>query len=129
MAADAPADATGSDPVLARPRLTLTLLLAGSCLPILGAVLIAPVLPKLQDHFATVSGVDALAPMALTIPALSLAIMAPFAGAIIDRLGRHRLLVIATLLYAIVGTAPSGSTHYPRSSPAAPWSASPNPPS
>ncbi|GAA2086688.1 MFS transporter [Kitasatospora saccharophila] len=99
-------DAPAPGPVLARPRLTLTLLLAGSCLPILGAVLIAPVLPKLQDHFATVSGVDALAPMALTIPALSLAIMAPFAGAIIDRLGRHRLLVIATLLYAIVGTAP-----------------------
>ncbi|MFC8721865.1 MFS transporter, partial [Kitasatospora sp. NPDC057198] len=80
--------------------------MAGSCLPILGAVLIAPVIPDLQDHFASVSGVDALAPVALTIPALSLAIMAPFAGAIIDRLGRHRLLVIATVLYAIVGTAP-----------------------
>ncbi|WP_436969654.1 MFS transporter [Kitasatospora cineracea] len=101
--ADAP---VGPDPVLARPRLTLTLLMAGSCLPILGAVLIAPVVPKLQDHFADVSGVDALAPMALTVPALSLAVMAPFAGAIIDRLGRHRLLVIATVLYAIVGTAP-----------------------
>ncbi|RKE23027.1 MFS transporter [Streptomyces sp. TLI_171] len=90
----------------ARPGLTAVLLMAGSCLPILGAVLIAPVLPKLQDHFAGTSGVDALAPMALTVPALSLAIMAPFAGAIIDRLGRHRLLVIATVLYAIVGTAP-----------------------
>ncbi len=100
------ADVPAPDPVLARPRLTLTLLMAGSCLPILGAVLIAPVLPKLQDHFAAVSGVDALAPMALTVPALSLAVMAPFAGAIIDRLGRHRLLVVATVLYAIVGTAP-----------------------
>nr|WP_285736984.1 MFS transporter [Kitasatospora phosalacinea] len=80
--------------------------MAGSCLPVLGAVLIAPVVPKLQEHFASVSGVDALAPMALTVPALSLAVMAPFAGAIIDRLGRHRLLVVATVLYAVVGTAP-----------------------
>ncbi|MEV7003781.1 fumarylacetoacetate hydrolase family protein [Streptomyces sp. NPDC093982] len=34
--------------------LRVTLLMAGSCLPILGAVLIAPVLPKMQDHFASV---------------------------------------------------------------------------
>lgn len=87
-------------------RLRITLLMAGSCLPILGAVLIAPVLPQMQDHFADVPGVDALVPMALTIPALSLALLAPFAGVIVDRLGRKRLLVIATVLYAILGTAP-----------------------
>ncbi|MFJ1754848.1 MFS transporter [Kitasatospora sp. NPDC088134] len=105
-AAAAAGPAEDAPVALARPRLTAVLLMAGSCLPILGAVLIAPVLPKLQDHFAATPGADALAPMALTIPALSLAVMAPFAGAIIDRLGRHRLLVIATVLYAIVGTAP-----------------------
>lgn len=33
--------------------LRVTLLMAGSCLPILGAVLIAPVLPKMQDHFVS----------------------------------------------------------------------------
>nr|WP_244305708.1 MFS transporter [Kitasatospora cheerisanensis] len=80
--------------------------MAGSCLPILGAVLIAPVLPKLQDHFAATPGADVLAPMALTVPALALGVMAPFAGVLVDRLGRHRLLVVATVLYAIVGTAP-----------------------
>ncbi|WP_330262172.1 MFS transporter [Streptomyces griseorubiginosus] len=87
-------------------RLRLTLLMAGSCLPILGAVLIAPVLPQMQAHFADVPGVDALVPMALTIPALSLALLAPFAGVIVDRLGRKRLLVVSTVLYAILGTAP-----------------------
>ncbi|UUU20276.1 MFS transporter [Streptomyces sp. DSM 40750] len=87
-------------------RLRLTLLMAGSCLPVLGAVLIAPVLPQMHDHFANVPGVDALVPMALTIPALSLALLAPFAGVIVDKLGRKRLLVIATVLYAILGTAP-----------------------
>ncbi|WP_406333973.1 MFS transporter [Streptomyces sp. NBC_00203] len=86
--------------------LRVTLLMAGSCLPILGAVLIAPVLPKLQDHFASVPGAKALVPLALTVPALALALLAPFAGVIVDRLGRKRLLIVATLLYAVFGTAP-----------------------
>ncbi|WP_406441608.1 MFS transporter [Streptomyces sp. NBC_00631] len=86
--------------------LRVTLLMAGSCLPILGAVLIAPVLPKMQDHFASVPGAKALVPLALTVPALSLALLAPFAGVIVDRLGRKRLLILATLLYAVFGTAP-----------------------
>ncbi|GGR96387.1 MFS transporter [Streptomyces humidus] len=100
---DAPPEQTVSGP---GHRLRLTLLMAGACLPILGAVLIAPVLPQMQDHFADVPGVDALVPMALTIPALSLALLAPFAGVLVDRLGRKRLLVVATTLYAVLGTAP-----------------------
>ncbi|MET8080922.1 MFS transporter [Streptomyces sp. NPDC005303] len=86
--------------------LRVTLLMAGSCLPILGAVLIAPVLPKMQDHFASVPGAKALVPLALTVPALSPTLLAPFAGVIVDRLGRKRLLIVATLLYAVFGTAP-----------------------
>jgi len=80
--------------------------MAGACLPILGAVLIAPVLPQMHDHFADVPGVDVLVPMALTIPALSLALLAPFAGVLVDRLGRKGLLVTATVVYAILGTTP-----------------------
>lgn len=86
--------------------LRVTLLMAGSCLPILGAVLIAPVLPKMQDHFASVPGAKALVPLALTVPALSLALLAAFAGAVVDRLGRKRLLIVAILVYAVFGTAP-----------------------
>ncbi|MFD7936614.1 MFS transporter [Streptomyces sp. NPDC059755] len=100
---DAPAERPAAGAV---HRLRLTLLMAGSCLPILGAVLIAPVLPRMRDHFAGTPGVEALVPMALTIPALSLALLAPFAGIVVDRLGRKRLLVIATALYAVVGTSP-----------------------
>ncbi|MFI0515676.1 MFS transporter [Streptomyces sp. WSLK1-5] len=86
--------------------LRVTLLMAGSCLPILGAVLIAPVLPKMQDHFASVPGAKALVPLALTVPALALALLAPFAGVLVDRLGRKRLLVVAAVLYSVFGTAP-----------------------
>lgn len=86
--------------------LRVTTLMAGSCLPILGAVLIAPVLPRMQDYFESTPGAKALVPLALTVPALSLALLAPFAGVIVDRLGRKRLLIVATLLYAVFGTAP-----------------------
>nr|WP_246212576.1 MFS transporter [Streptomyces abyssomicinicus] len=80
--------------------------MAGSCLPVLGAVLLAPVLPRMQDHFGGVPGSAALVPLVLTVPALALALLAPFAGMIVDRLGRKRLLVAATVLYALFGTAP-----------------------
>ncbi|MFJ4692252.1 MFS transporter [Streptomyces sp. NPDC088766] len=87
-------------------KLPATLLMAGSCLPVLGAVLIAPVLPRMQDHFEGVAGAAALVPLVLTVPALSLALLAPFAGIVVDRVGRKRLLVAATLLYALFGTVP-----------------------
>ncbi|MFC9287705.1 MFS transporter [Streptomyces sp. NPDC057052] len=87
-------------------KLPATLLMAGSCLPVLGAVLIAPVLPRMQDHFAGVAGAEALVPLVLTVPALSLALLAPFAGVVVDRVGRKRLLVAATILYALFGTVP-----------------------
>ncbi|MFH8575237.1 MFS transporter [Streptomyces zaomyceticus] len=87
-------------------RLPAAVLMAGSCLPVLGAVLLAPVLPRMQDHFAGVPGSAALVPVVLTVPALALAVLAPFAGVIVDRLGRKRLLVAATILYALFGTAP-----------------------
>ncbi|WP_405867716.1 MFS transporter [Streptomyces sp. NBC_01515] len=101
-------DATPSSVPVSGPAhlLRVSLLMAGSCLPILGAVLIAPVLPKMQDHFASVPGAKALVPLALTVPALALALLAPFAGVIVDQLGRKRLLIVATLLYAVFGTAP-----------------------
>ncbi|MFE9444614.1 MFS transporter [Streptomyces sp. NPDC006602] len=101
----APADSLRPNTESAGP-LRAVLLMAGSCLPVLGAVLLAPVLPKMQEHFAIVPGVKTLVPVVLTIPALALALLAPFAGVIVDRLGRVRLLVAATLLYALLGTAP-----------------------
>lgn len=83
----------------------LTLLL-GSCLTIMGAVLIAPILPQLRDHFGDVPHIDALVPIALTVPALAIALLAPFAGSIVDRFGRKHLLLWSTALYAVFGTAP-----------------------
>lgn len=106
MPASAALPAPGHEHPDVRGRAPAVLLMAGSCLPILGAVLIAPVLPRMQDHFAHVPGNTVLVPLVLSVPALSLAVLAPFAGVLVDRLGRKRLLVVATVLYALFGTAP-----------------------
>lgn len=81
-------------------------LLLASTLPILGAVLLAPVLPLLEDTFAGTPGVAALVPVTLTIPALMIGLLAPFAGRIADLLGRKRLLVGALVTYSVFGLAP-----------------------
>ena len=84
----------------------LVLLLAASCLSVLGAVLIAPVLPQMTREFAGVPGVNLLVPIVLTVPSLVLGLTAPFAGFIADKIDRKRVLLIALVAYAIVGTAP-----------------------
>ncbi|MEV6442763.1 MFS transporter [Amycolatopsis sp. NPDC051716] len=102
----APAPAT--DPAGSRragPAQAVVLLLA-SCLSVLGAVLLAPVLPRIQDAFAGTPGVVTLTPMVLTVPALVIGLTASIAGRVVDRLGRKRLLVGALVGYAFVGTAP-----------------------
>ncbi|MFW0796733.1 MFS transporter [Gordonia sp. CPCC 205515] len=83
------------------------LLLAGSCMPVMGSVLITPVLPQLSQHFGSVAMADVLVPMIVTVPALLVAVFSPFAGQIVDRLGRKRLLLVAMFAYAVVGVAPA----------------------
>ncbi|MCZ2839517.1 MFS transporter [Modestobacter sp. VKM Ac-2985] len=96
------------DPVTGRPagRPQVAVLLLSSCLAVLGSVLLAPVLPAIEDAFAGTPGVQALAPIVLTAPALVIGLTAMIAGRIVDRVGRKRLLVGALVAYAVVGTAP-----------------------
>ncbi|HTJ38823.1 MAG TPA: MFS transporter [Dactylosporangium sp.] len=89
----------------AGPAQALVLLLS-SCLAVLGAVLLAPVLPRIEDAFAGTPGVETLTPVVLTAPALVIGLTAVVAGRIVDRLGRRRLLIGALVAYAFVGTAP-----------------------
>lgn len=99
---------TAVNPATGRPagRVEGLVLLLSSCLAVLGSVLLAPVLPRIEDAFAGTAGVEALTPLVLTAPALMIGLTAPFAGRIVDRLGRKRLLVGALVAYAVFGTAP-----------------------
>lgn len=92
----------------ARGRREGVVLLLGSSLTIMGAVMVAPILPKLGAEFGPVDPrADLLVPLAVTGPALAIAIVAPLAGWLADKVGRKALLVVATLLYALLGVVPA----------------------
>ncbi|WP_434697829.1 MFS transporter [Pseudomonas sp. Z1-14] len=83
-------------------------LMLGSSLTIMGSVMVTPILPKLAAEFGPVEPrADLLVPLAITGPALAIALCAPLAGWLADRVGRKALLVIATLLYAVLGALPA----------------------
>lgn len=83
-------------------------LMLGSSLTIMGAVMVAPILPKLAAEFGPLEAhADLLVPLAVTGPALAIALCAPLAGWLADRVGRKALLVVATLLYAVLGMIPA----------------------
>ncbi|MFQ3789573.1 MFS transporter [Halomonas sp. A29] len=83
-------------------------ILLGSSLTIVGSVMVAPILPKLFAEFGPVEpNAELLVPLAITGPALAIALCAPLAGWLADRFGRKNLLVLATLLYALLGATPA----------------------
>ncbi|MDG9882428.1 MFS transporter [Pseudomonas sp. GD04058] len=85
-----------------------TVLVLGSSLTIMGAVMVAPILPRLAAEFGPVTAhAEALVPLAITGPALAIALCAPLAGWIADRVGRKALLIVATVLYALFGVLPA----------------------
>ncbi len=93
-------DEVAVDPATGRPagRIQALVLLLSSCLSVLGAVLLAPVLPRIQEAFAGTPGVEALTPVVLTAPALVIGLTAMVAGRIVDEVGRKRLLVGALVV-------------------------------
>jgi MFS family permease len=88
-------------------------LLVGSCLPVLGPVLLAAVLPRIQLHFSHIKGIEVLAPLVMTLPALVVALVSPLAGMLIDRHGRRRMLLLSAFFYAIFGTLPLWTDSFP----------------
>ncbi|WDA36170.1 MFS transporter [Sphingobium sp. YC-XJ3] len=89
----------------AGPLQGIALLLSGT-LPAMGVVLVSPNLSLLNAAFADVPGGAYLVSIAMTAPALCIALFSPFAGLIVDRFGRRRALLGALLLYGLFGMAP-----------------------
>lgn len=69
-------------------------------------VLLAPIVPQLMAEFSHVPHHEYLVPMVLTLPALCVAILCPFAGILGDYFGRRKLLLASFIIYALVGVAP-----------------------
>ncbi|AFZ04210.1 MFS transporter [Calothrix sp. PCC 6303] len=84
---------------------TKVTLLVISTLTVMSGATIAPSLPAMREHFSNVPNADYLVRLALTLPALFIALGAPLVGIIIDKLGRKPLLIIALIIYGIAGSS------------------------
>lgn len=84
--------------------LKLSLLLISMMTMMAGAV-VAPSLPQISKVFANVKYIEILSRLVITLPALLIALFAPFFGRLSDRFGRKKLLLLSITLYAIGGTS------------------------
>ncbi len=75
-------------------------------LPMMAIVALMPALPSLMAHFKGMENSELLVPMILTAPGLCIALVAPFAGVLVDRFGRRRLLIGFMALYGLGGILP-----------------------
>ncbi|MHA6719709.1 MFS transporter [Sphingomonas sp. RS6] len=79
-----------------------------ACLPIAGTLLVAQVLPQMEAAFPGTPDLRARVSIALTVPALIIALCSWGTGWLADRLGRRRLLVGSLFFYAVFGLLPLG---------------------
>lgn len=81
-------------------------LMLASMLTIMSNATITPSLPGLEAEFPdNPERAALLTRLLITAPSLLVAFIAPFAGALTDRLGRKRPLLAGLLIYAVAGTA------------------------
>lgn len=89
----------------ANSLLVKTTLLVISTLTVMASATIAPSLPIMREHFASVANVDYLVRLVLTAPSFCVAIAAPLAGILIDKIGRKPLLTTALAVYGLAGSS------------------------
>lgn len=82
------------------------ILVITASLTVMVVALLGPSLPLMEQHFRDVPNASYWVPMTITIPMLTMAFCSVFIGMLSDRIGRKRLLVTATVLYSVFGTAP-----------------------
>ena len=89
---------------LKNPKITKAVLLFSGMMTIMGGALISPDLPRIQAYFAAVPSIAVITPFILTIVALSMIIMSPFIGTLIDKVGKRNIFLASLVLYAIGGS-------------------------
>ena len=80
-------------------------LMMAAMLTIMSNATITPSLPGLEARFADDPRAATLTRLLITAPSLLVAIVAPFAGSLTDRLGRRKPLLVGMVIYTVAGTA------------------------
>ncbi|MFK7828725.1 MAG: MFS transporter [Congregibacter sp.] len=82
------------------------ILLLAAIMPPMAIISLVPVLPLLMQEFSAVQGSEFLVPIAMTVPALCVALFSPVAGWVSDSVGRKNFLLVALMVYAAIGVMP-----------------------
>lgn len=91
------------DRILRDPRAWGVMLAA--MMTVMSNATITPALPGLETLFHDNPNAELLTRLLITAPSLIVAIVAPFTGLLIDRLGRRKPLLTGLVIYALAGTA------------------------
>lgn len=84
---------------------TSATLLAISSLTVMANATIAPSLPGLKDAFADTPAITTLTGLVMTLPSLSVVLVAWAVGMFADKMDQRRLLLIGLVVYALAGTS------------------------
>jgi len=85
------------------PLTKLTLLLL-SMMTMMSNVAIVTMLPHLKDHFEDVANIEFFSRLMITLPSLSIALLAPFLGHLVDKINKKRSAILALLIFAVAGS-------------------------
>lgn len=80
-----------------------TALLLLSTLTIMSGTVVSPALPGMVAYFGGAEHANLLAQLVVTIPAIIIAISAPFIGILTDKIGRRSTLLTSILIYGLAG--------------------------
>jgi len=80
-------------------------LLLTSTMTVMAGAIVAPSLPQIHELFQSHENAGLLTKLIITLPALFIAVSAPFIGLFVDNIGRKNMLLYALMLYGISGSA------------------------
>jgi len=86
------------------PLTKLTLLVL-SMMTMMSNVAIVTMLPHLKEYFSDVDNIEFLSRLMITLPSLSIALLAPFLGHLVDKIKKKRSSIIALLIFGFAGSA------------------------
>jgi MFS family permease len=82
------------------------MLLLPITMSVVGVTVFTATAALMGEHFSDVPNGEYLVQLLITMPALCILLFSPLAGWLADRFGRRRILMIAMVIYALIGTAP-----------------------
>lgn len=81
-------------------------LVMGSWCTVMASGILAPILPRIADHFVGTPHLSLLVGFIATMPALAVALLAFPLGRIADRVGQRRVLLLGLVAYGLAGVVP-----------------------